>query len=65
MKLMKFATAEGWSRVASADERVEANRVTVSACREAYDESYLFRTVWEVVLLGLFLIVVQNDTRSL
>ena len=35
MKLMKFASAEGWSRVASADELVEANSATVSACREA------------------------------
>ncbi len=35
MKLMKFASAEGWSRVASADELVEANSVTVSTCREA------------------------------
>ena len=35
MKLMKFASAEGWSRVASADELVETNRATVSACREA------------------------------
>ncbi len=35
MKLMKFASPEGWSRVASADELVEANRATVSACREA------------------------------
>ena len=34
MKLMKFASAEGWSRVASADELFEANSATVSACRE-------------------------------
>ncbi|MGO9358168.1 MAG: DUF6118 family protein [Xanthobacteraceae bacterium] len=35
MDLMKFASAEGWSRVASADELFEANSATVSACREA------------------------------
>jgi hypothetical protein len=34
MKLMKFASAEGWSRVASADELFEANSATVSACRD-------------------------------
>ena len=34
MTLMKFASAEGWSRIASADELVEANSATVSVCRE-------------------------------
>ena len=34
MTLMKFASPEGWSRVASADELVEANSATVFACRE-------------------------------
>ena len=34
MTLMRFASAEGWSRVASADELFEANHAAVSACRE-------------------------------
>ena len=35
MSLMAFDSPEGWDRVVSADQLIEANKAEVAACREA------------------------------